>query len=62
MKIGNRTLRPIVVVIAVALLISALLGYKVISFAKEKYHYLREHIDNIEELVYYDYKRNTKRP
>ncbi len=61
MKIGNRTLRPIVVVIAVALLISALLGYKVISFAKEKYHYLREHIDNIEELVDYDYKRNTKK-
>lgn len=61
MKIGNRTLKPIVLVIAVGLLLMALFGYKALLFAKDKYHYLREHLDAIEEIVNYDHEKNVKK-
>lgn len=50
----------IFILLVVFLGMSACFGYYAFKFAKEKYHYLREHIDKIENYILFDYERNYK--
>lgn len=58
MKNGKKTIFTVLAVILLA--IGCIAGYKGFHFAKEKYHYLREHLDYVEDLVSYEYERNYR--
>ena len=58
MKNDKKTV--LILLVAVLLVLCGIAGYKVFLFVKDKYHYLREHLDNIEKLVDYESERNYR--